>query len=149
MATTLELQLTHHLLSTAGATITAGENILFSSCLWKISIHAKEKLICFTERFLMLDSIYHMVVDQGRISTTRGVDWLEDEDHDTKKLGARVQYHLTRLDNNSSDIEYEITQTEKRACDEKVRNNEQSSLCLIRENWNRNSKTSQRDWSLG
>ncbi|KAK6015315.1 hypothetical protein OSTOST_19261 [Ostertagia ostertagi] len=114
----------HHMLTTTGSTFTGGELAVSASRLWKTATYAKERLHSFTQRYMLVDAIYRMKVDEGKFPANRRTEWLEDDDHDIKALTMLVQIELRRLDRNITDIECELTRAEKMVQDEKVQNKE-------------------------
>ncbi|KAK6033689.1 hypothetical protein OSTOST_00112 [Ostertagia ostertagi] len=83
---------------------------------------AKEKILSFTQRFMLFDSIFRMLVYTGKVTEKRLNEWGEDKTHDVKQLKAKVEYQLRMLDRHISDIEEEFTRAEKRILNEKVEN---------------------------
>ncbi|KAK6039505.1 hypothetical protein COOONC_22990, partial [Cooperia oncophora] len=124
MAWTLNDQWTHHLLTTTGATFTAGELVVSTSRMWKTATYAKEKLLSLAQRFMLFDSIYQMMANDGRIPARRRTTWVQNKEHDTKTWATRVHQHLERLDRNISDIEDEMSRAEKQVYEEKIQNKE-------------------------
>ncbi|KAK6027695.1 hypothetical protein OSTOST_06273 [Ostertagia ostertagi] len=94
MGKALDAQLAHHMLTTTGSTFTGGELAVSASRLWKTATYAKERLHSFTQRYMLVDAIYRMKVDEDA--------WIR----------------------NITDIEDELTRAEKMVQDEKVQNKE-------------------------
>ncbi|KAK6059855.1 hypothetical protein COOONC_02491 [Cooperia oncophora] len=94
-------------------TFTAGELVVATSRMWKTATYAKEKLLSLAQRFMLFDSIYQMMANDGRIPARRRTTWVQNKEHDTKTWATRVHQHLERLDRNISDIEDEMSRAEK------------------------------------
>ncbi|KAK6060660.1 hypothetical protein COOONC_01678 [Cooperia oncophora] len=118
----LDTQLTHHLLSTTGVKIGGGELMMYVSRMLRTATYAKEKLLSFTQRYMLVHSIYRMSADSGKVSGKRRSEWDEDKKRDPNNVAAKVEYQIRMLDRYISDIEGEISRAEKMILAEKVQN---------------------------
>nr|CDJ93051.1 unnamed protein product [Haemonchus contortus] len=122
MARTLDSQLTHHLLSTTEKQLSGGELMLYASRLLRTAVYAKEKISWYTQRYMLVNSIFRMATETGRVSEKRKEEWYEDKEHDTNQLSSKVAYELKILDRHIADIEEEINIAEKKVLAEKTEN---------------------------
>lgn len=121
---TLDLDWTHHLLSTTCAGLTGGELALLTNRLLRTASVTKEKLQNLMQRFTLFDSVYLNLVNLGRIKRTTRERWHQGRGkHDVNAIDLipAVVKQLTKLDNNISEMEYELRTAEKIIGDEKRR----------------------------
>ncbi|XGW23116.1 hypothetical protein V3C99_005396 [Haemonchus contortus] len=122
MARTLDSQLTHHLLSTTEKQLSGGELMLYASRLLRTAVYAKEKILWYTQRYMLVNSIFRMATETDRVSEKRKEEWYEDKEHDINQLSSKVAYELKILDRHIADIEEEINIAEKKVLAEKTEN---------------------------
>ncbi|VDO89997.1 unnamed protein product [Haemonchus placei] len=108
MARTLDSQLNHHLLSTTEKQLSGGELMLYASRLLRTAEYAKEKILWYTQRYMLVNSIFRMTTEIGRVSEKRKEQWYEDKEHGTNQLSSKVACELKILDRHIADIEEEI-----------------------------------------
>ncbi|VDP34305.1 unnamed protein product [Heligmosomoides polygyrus] len=121
---TLDLDWTHDLLSTTCAGLSGGELALLTTRLLLTASVTKEKLQSLMQRFTLFDSVYLNMVNLGRIKTTtreRRRQGRGKHDVNAIDLIRAIVKQLTKLDNNISEMEYELRTAEKLIGEEKCR----------------------------
>ncbi|KAK6023892.1 hypothetical protein OSTOST_10308 [Ostertagia ostertagi] len=103
MGKALDAQWAHHVLTTAGSTFTGGELSVAASRLWKTATYAKERLHSFTQRYMLVDAIYRMKVDEDEL--TRAEKMVQDEKVQNKETFVSVfNKTIEKLEKKIDDI---------------------------------------------